>query len=152
MGSIRLSKKHGLNPSITICFYCGKDAGIILPGAKGDVMAKKMGHEDGQMPMHCGVVDMNPCSECEKHMQQGIIIIGIQDGQDPNKDVNVERTGHYMVVKDRVFEGLRDIVSDQAVIDNILKQRWTFMEHAMLKKLGLLDAAKEIGETCEAGE
>ena len=151
MSKIRLSEEHGLNPSITTCFYCGKDAGIILPGAGGDMVARKMGYEDGKMPMHCGVVDMNPCSECEEHMQQGIIIIGMANGEDPNKDLNVNRSGHYIVVKDRFFENLKDITDATAVIDKILQQRWTFMELETLEKLGLL-AAVQKQSGYEAGE
>lgn len=39
--SIRLSPKHGLNPSISVCFFCGEDKNeIILPGKlEGDAEA-----------------------------------------------------------------------------------------------------------------
>lgn len=34
---VTLSKKHGLNPSITVCPICGKETGIALLGKlKGD--------------------------------------------------------------------------------------------------------------------
>ena len=40
--SIRLSEKHGVNPSITICPVCGKDTGIAILGRlKGDKEAPR---------------------------------------------------------------------------------------------------------------
>ena len=33
--SLRLSKEHGLNPSLLVCPICGKDVGIALLGANG---------------------------------------------------------------------------------------------------------------------
>ena len=33
MSGIRLSKKYGVNPSLSQCLICGKDVGVILFGA-----------------------------------------------------------------------------------------------------------------------
>ena len=68
--SIRLSKKHGLNPTIPICFFCGKDRNEIamLGALKGDVEA----------PRHM-VLDYRPCDECASHMSEGITIIEVSD-------------------------------------------------------------------------
>lgn len=39
---MKLSKKHGLNPSLSHCEWCGKEIGIILFGAlKGDLEAPR---------------------------------------------------------------------------------------------------------------
>lgn len=39
---IRISEKHGVNPSITICPICGKETGIVLLGKlKGDEKAPR---------------------------------------------------------------------------------------------------------------
>lgn len=39
---IRVSEKHGVNPSITICPICGKETGIVLLGKlKGDEEAPR---------------------------------------------------------------------------------------------------------------
>ena len=112
-------------------------------------MAHEMGYEDGKMPMHCGVVDMTPCSECADYMKQGIIIIGIEDGEDPNKDINVKRTGHFVVVVSELFENLKQVVKDTEVIDRILESRWTFMESEMMSKLGILG---ELEKSVEANK
>ena len=40
--NIRLSEKHGVNPSITVCPICGKETGIALLGKlKGDEEAPR---------------------------------------------------------------------------------------------------------------
>lgn len=40
--NIRLSEKHGVNPSITVCPICGKETGIALLGKlKGDKEAPR---------------------------------------------------------------------------------------------------------------
>ena len=37
MRGIRLSEKHGVNPSIGVCFYCNQDNGeVVLPGRLPD--------------------------------------------------------------------------------------------------------------------
>jgi hypothetical protein len=71
--SIRLSPKHGVNPSVYQCYYCHEDIGLILPGMiKGDE----------QMPFKCGVWNHDPCDKCKNIMKDGIIVISIKNGAD----------------------------------------------------------------------
>lgn len=97
--SIKLSPKYGLNPTIPVCFWCGKEKGeIALMGHIGD--GRK--HEDIKAPMHM-VLDYEPCDECKKNMELGFTIVEatgepnaltsmpIQDGIYP--------TGRYVVIK-----------------------------------------------------
>ncbi len=65
--SIKLSDKYGLNPSIGVCFFCGKDKEIKLFGKlKGDVKA----------PTRV-VADYSPCKACEEKMRRGATIIEV---------------------------------------------------------------------------
>ena len=58
--SIRLSEKHGLNPSILHCPICGKETGVGLFGKlKGDAEAPR------------DMVDNNPCKNCQKVIDDG---------------------------------------------------------------------------------
>lgn len=54
---VRLSKKHGVNPTIPMCFWCGesKNEVVLLGKLKGDVQA----------PIHM-VMDYEPCEACAK--------------------------------------------------------------------------------------
>lgn len=70
MAGIRVSKKHSVNPSVCKCWYCGGDQGSLI--LAGEIKGDK------EMPMS-GVWDMNPCTECEGHMENGVILIGVKD-------------------------------------------------------------------------
>ena len=56
------------------CFFCGEPNQILL-----DRQLKN------RIPQHVGVIDMTPCSECEKYVSQGIIIISIADDTTPEE-------------------------------------------------------------------
>jgi len=66
--SIRLSPKHGVNPCIPVCVFCGQEkSAIALMGKlKGDIKA----------PM-TAVIDYEPCDECQKNWSQGIPLIKV---------------------------------------------------------------------------
>ena len=134
---IKLSEKHGLNPTIMKCFYCGGDAGIMLTGKDGEKMAEKLGRKDGQMPMHVGIVNDEPCSECAEYMKQGIIIIGTKDGHDPNEVGPLEcRSGHFAVVREEPIRRLLE--KDQEMLESVLKDRFMFMEERSMRALGII--------------
>lgn len=111
---VRLSPKHGVNPSIAKCYFCGGDTGeVILAGRlKGDVEAPRE-----------AVWHKHPCPACVEYMKQGVIIIGAlppkREGEEP------ERTGHFMVVSDDFIR--RNIVPKE-LADTILHKRVAFME------------------------
>jgi hypothetical protein len=63
--SIRISPEHGVNPSIAVCFFCGKDKGLVMLGKlKGDAKAPKR-----------AIYDYTPCEECAAKMKQGTTVI-----------------------------------------------------------------------------
>ena len=64
---IKISDTHGVNPSITICFFCHKDVGIAMLGKlKGDVKAPRR-----------IIADYTPCPECKARMEQGRVAIEV---------------------------------------------------------------------------
>ncbi len=92
MSSIKLSPKHGVNPAIPVCFYCGEDKNMLilagrLPG-------------DAEAP-HRAVWDKEPCDKCQEHMKQGIILISVKEGSDHD---NPYRTGGWVVIKEEAFD------------------------------------------------
>ena len=99
---IKISQKHGLNPTIPVCFWCGKPKNeIALMGhMKGDIEAPKN-----------MVLDYVPCEECQSHMAMGVAILEASDhpnteGQPPMQK-GVYPTSRFVVVTtecaDRVF-------------------------------------------------
>lgn len=78
---IRLSKKHGLNPTIPLCPYCGKPKNqIAMLGEEGDKLAKALGRADGEMPMHCHLPgDVDPCEECLETKKDYVFLFSAED-------------------------------------------------------------------------
>lgn len=95
--SIRISEKHGVNPTIPVCFWCGKEKNEIalLGKLKGDIEA----------PMHC-VLDYEPCEECQKKWNLGVALIGttkkpLNDTLPPIRNTSNETlypTGEWLVI------------------------------------------------------
>ncbi len=65
--SIKLSPKHGLNPSMRICFWCGEEDGIALLG-------KLPGDKEAPRQV---VVDYEPCPKCKEIFSKGIMVAGV---------------------------------------------------------------------------
>lgn len=66
---IKISKKHGLNPSLETCFWCGEPMGVVLCGRmKGDAEAPKS--------MCMG---LTPCPKCNAKFALGVHVIEVSD-------------------------------------------------------------------------
>ena len=132
--SIRLSERHGVNPSLGVCFYCNEDNGeIILPGRlKGDVEAPRK-----------AVWHKHPCDKCAGYMKQGIILISVNEKKSTDMD-NPYRTGGWCVVKP---EAIKRWSIDQAMCDSMLKHRFAWMEDEVWDLIGLPRGDEEIDNT-----
>jgi hypothetical protein len=121
---IRLSKKHGANPTIPKCYLCGEDKNeIILAGQ----MKKDMQAPQGM------VWDKLPCGTCADYMKQGIIFISVDQDKSTDKD-NPYRTGGWAVVKEKV---IKEMISDEKLQEQILATRVVFIPDEAWKALGL---------------
>ena len=117
---IRLSEKHGVNPSIDLCFFCGKEKGLVLTGRiRGDAKAP-----------HETVWTMEPCETCEGYMQQGIILVEVQDGESGK---NPYRTGIFHVVTEDAFKRIFKNA------DEVLETRFCWIPESVSKAVGLHD-------------
>lgn len=96
---IILSKKHGLNPTIVACPYCGEAKNqILITGLEGEKWAKKHGIESGEMPKYVLLEDdIEPCDECKK---AGVAMVEV-DSED-----NKIPTGRKWLIKEDVVEWL----------------------------------------------
>lgn len=133
MGNIHLSEKHGVNPSLLVCPFCGKDTGVALLGRlQGDREAPKR------------MLDRAPCSTCQDHMREGVILLSVQDGWDGSSPA--PRTGRYAVVKD---EAITRVIPNSELASSVLKARVCHMEDRVFKALGLVEET-ESGEESHA--
>lgn len=111
-GGIRLSQKHGVNPSITKCFWCGNDTGIALLGKlPGDVEAPRYvfgGYE--------------PCDTCKGNFALGTLLMEASDcpmfdGQ-PEMQRGVWPTGRHLVMRREAAKRIFDCESEMAFVDH----------------------------------
>ena len=97
--NIKLSPKYGLNPTIPICFWCGKQRGeIALMGQIGD--GRKC--EDVEAPRYM-VIDFEPCAECKKNMALGFTVIEATSCPNSVSRMEIQKgvypTGRFVVIK-----------------------------------------------------
>lgn len=71
--SIRLSKKHGVNPTIATCFYCGEPTGEIA------LLGKLPNDEKAP---HYMTLNYTPCDSCKEKMAQGTTVIEVSTDTD----------------------------------------------------------------------
>ena len=105
--SLLLDEEHGVNPSVLVCFLCGKDDAILLAGRLpgGGEAPRSMTHYTVKGKR--GAPDTkhtHTCPDCDKMREIGIMLIEVQD------EDQYYRTGRLFVITEeafnRVFTGL----------------------------------------------
>jgi len=97
---IKLSPKHGLNPSQVICVFCGEVKELAIMGKlKGDAKAPTK-----------VIVDYEPCPECKKKMDQGTTLMEVTqvepaDKRPPIRD-GLWLTGRWCVITTESAENI----------------------------------------------
>ena len=121
---LRLSRKHGVNPVIPLCFFCVKPKNeVILAGyIKGDAEAPSN-----------AVWDRNPCDTCAEYMSLGIILVSVKDGKD-HPQGNPYRTGGWVVVTE---DAMRRILIIPQFADEIARVRFAFVPDQIWDRIGL---------------
>lgn len=90
--SIRLHPEHGVNPTVVVCFWCGKETGELA----------LCGYNGGKEAARESVIGYEPCQTCQAGMNQGFTIIEAKDtpkdkGQ-PQMFEGVYPTGRFVVI------------------------------------------------------
>ena len=107
---IKLSPKYGVNPTIPVCFWCGKERNeLALMGHIGD--GRK--HEDFEAPKYA-VIDYEPCEECKKSMARGFTVMEATTAPNSITSVEIQKgvypTGRFTVLKReaavKIFKGI----------------------------------------------
>lgn len=114
---IEISPKHGLNPTIPICFWCGKEKneiallGRIREKTKDCYGANVTKRDSDIEAPPCMVIDYEPCEECQKMWDSGVAVLEAQKTptmpNQPEIQKGIYPTGRLVVVTvegaDRVF-------------------------------------------------
>lgn len=130
MTDIKLSEKHGVNPSMIICIFCGECKAIALVGRlPGDAEAPRK-----------FVNDYDPCDKCKESMDKGITMIGVIEEDfskgkfPPISEVNGKKlwpTGSFVVVTEDGFKDIFHSAPPEIIADTI-KYRKIFVPHEHL--------------------
>lgn len=145
---IRVSPKYGANPTIPICFWCGKEKNEIalLGRLKGDVEA----------PHHC-VIDYEPCEECQKTWKLGVALLGtseksIDDSLPPIKNSSgkvLYPTGQWMVItKDAAKRYFSEVATETITEEEIENLDCVLVEQKLIDCLSA-EFAKAIEDESE---
>lgn len=93
---VRISKEHGINPSMDTCFICGKETSIILFGTS----YKDENGKTAKAPMKICTGQL--CDYCQKVIDDGgIFFIAVKDGESGN---NPWRTGQISALKEEAVQ------------------------------------------------
>ena len=104
---MKISPKHGLNPTISVCFFCGRDKDEILVNGylKGDAEAPKR-----------AVANYEPCEECKEKFKEGTLIVEATEQDNGGMPIQegVWPTGRWCLISHesckRIFNELHDTI------------------------------------------
>lgn len=137
---IEISEKHGLNPTIPLCFWCGKE--------KNEIAILGKLKDDKEAPHNC-FVDYEPCEECKKEMDKGITFIGVSEEpidknmppMSKNGDKKLYPTGVYCVFSEQSAQYL---IKNKEVLEETLKSRKILIDSDLL--VAIVNKIKREGE------
>lgn len=119
--NIRISEKYGVNPTIPICFWCGREKNEIA------LLGKLPG--DAEAPKSTWLVgDYEPCDACKELRGQGIDLIEVADHPIAHPKQlpwhGAYPTGRHVILSEH---GIRAIFSVD-VADDLCKRRIGFLD------------------------
>lgn len=125
---MRLHHKHGLNPTMPVCFWCEKETGeIVLLGAA----------YDGEAHRHM-TLNYDPCPTCKTNFEKGITLIEANtkthDRRPPiqTTPVTLYPTGRFVVITE---EAAIKLFTDSPMFGEIMRKRMAFVEPALFDAL-----------------
>jgi hypothetical protein len=94
--SIKISRKHGVNPSIEKCFWCNGDKGIVLLGKLPN---------DAKAPNEI-IRNYDPCDDCKNQWNLGFTFLELipTDGTIPEIVKGHSPTGRLWVLRNEAVE------------------------------------------------
>lgn len=128
MSSITIGR-HGVNHSVEICFWCGKDKGVALFGKLPTSRAQKMfgkehvrdDHGEAEAPRKV-IMGLEPCGDdCEvwKRSKEGVFFI------EATHDEKAARpTGSFTLVKE---EAVHRLLNPGPVLNEALRRRMLYI-------------------------
>lgn len=123
---IPLSPKHGLNPTMPICFFCGEEKGEIA-------ILGKIDKADSEAPKHM-ILDYVPCKKCQEKMDLGVTLIGVTETAPDSRPPignNMYPTGRWAVLNPEVA---KDFFIPE-VLDDVMKKKKCLIDDEVLQNM-----------------
>lgn len=129
MSGVRISKKHGLNPTMPVCFWCGEETGeIALMGEMIDENGEEI-----EAPMHA-VVDYTPCVRCQEKMNAAFTLIEVTTTPNTRNQPPIAEgaypTGNFAVIRMEAAARIFNLHDD--------KMNKAFCEPGVLQQIGAI--------------
>lgn len=132
--AVRISPKHGANPTIPVCLYCGKEKDEI-------VICGRINRKDDQMPLN-SVIDAIPCENCQELWKNGIVLIRACDTKHENmvpvtaqNNQKVWLDGSTILLREEAAQRMFDthmVKGDRAYLEDkvfdVLMKQWDEMQ------------------------
>lgn len=119
-------KENNFEVALIKCWFCGEDKGLIM----NSLLTKKNAQQIREA--HGKAIDLEPCDNCKKLMEQGVMLFEIVKVPDNPKKLP-ERTGRMCVVRDRAFENF----PDKDFAEQVIKRRYGFIQSELWNTIGL---------------
>jgi len=133
--------------ALTRCFFCGGSNNILLATRYHQTSNHIMVPDHSLKTYHDKVIDLEPCPKCQDYMEQGIILITINDersdeGWEKQHIPNPFRVGGFFVVTEAAIRRLLD----GSMLEWCLKHRWIFIDYKAAEQIGLTHERKDTHE------
>ena len=122
---IKLSPKYGLNPTMTVCYWCGEPTNDIA-------FLGQIDKEDSQAPKYA-LLNYDFCEKCKKKTKTRITIIGIDkyrfcENQPPITQINGVDYYPYkaFIVVNKKF--INKYIEDETLRKNVLEHKKMYLE------------------------
>ena len=131
--SIKLSPKHGVNPCIPICFWCGQEKDEIA-------MLGKIDKEDSPAP-HKLILDYEPCDKCKELIGEGIHVIGVQEEPVVKSMMPICNnpvmypTGSFFVASPQWVQAILEANDQHDAVEDILKNQALLIPENILRQI-----------------
>lgn len=128
MKNIKISPKHGLNPLIPKCFFCGKEKNEIA-------VLGKIDREDSEAP-RSAIIDYVPCEACQKKFESGILLIEVSEEPVAKNQMEIIEgaypTGKWVLVLENF---IRQLIVDEDLAESVIKSGHALIPVGILENI-----------------
>lgn len=128
MKNIKISPKHGLNPLIPKCFFCGEEKNEIA-------ILGKIDRKDSEAP-RSAIIDYVPCEACQKKFESGILLIEVSEEPVAKNQMEIVKgaypTGKWVLALESF---IRQLIVDEDLAESVIKSGHALISVGVLENI-----------------